>query len=437
MFLFNRALLAKADVEVPPVVLEPQDIHGAASRVHPAWALSTAPVAPPHARVRVIVRRPVPTTPPASGVLDEEAASSPLVRALTDYERHLVFHDQQGRGYAEGARARATSVRECAEAIQVQCQAMAAALGNLKDHARALSRSHDKFQGAFQEQQASQAKLLESTDADLDHLATIQLHKALRSQGRATLRDCVPVDKLQRWSKQCGLSHAALRKKASSLVELVQGMSAGVDEQLGEAPLAPVRKHVLVLRCRSCSQATHPTHHVQAESKRVQQAVERATQLEETQAKTASVLAKDREQGEAQIHETASHLPTSASQSTDVLNACRILEQLHQHHQATEIPDMRRTDKELSQCQRTVAEVQTALTQRLVARLRVVSELQSQIRYQGNRLAMLKENAVAQEAAVGELLHVRCMPSAYAACIEEVKLRQQYFRAYVAKVRAL
>ena len=183
----------------------------------------------------------VPSTPPASGVLDDEAASSPLVRALTEYERHLVFHDTQGRAFVEGARARATSVRECADAIQVQCNALAAALGNLKDHARALSRSHDKFQAAFQEQQLTQAKLLDSSDADLDHLASIQLHKALRSNGRATLRDCVPVDKLRRWSKQCGLSHAALRKKASALVELVQGMSAGVEEQLGEAPLSPVR----------------------------------------------------------------------------------------------------------------------------------------------------------------------------------------------------
>ena len=29
VFLFNRALLAKADVEVPSVVLEPQEINGA------------------------------------------------------------------------------------------------------------------------------------------------------------------------------------------------------------------------------------------------------------------------------------------------------------------------------------------------------------------------------------------------------------------------
>lgn len=38
----------------------------------------------------------VPTTPPASGNLDE-SGNSPLLRALTDYERHLTFHDQQGQ----------------------------------------------------------------------------------------------------------------------------------------------------------------------------------------------------------------------------------------------------------------------------------------------------------------------------------------------------
>ena len=317
------------------------------------------------------------------------------------------------QAYLSGAVARAESIQECALAIQVQCDALEAARGNLKDHAKALVRSHDRFRTSFLAQQEAQNKLMESSERDLDALAKVKLHPALAKPGRQTLQDCVPVAKLREWKRECAKSHSAVRRRVDALAEMVQTMREGVDSQLAEVPLS------------------------EDSAKLVRNMVERAAKLQAAQSATAESLTKDRETGEREIKETASHLPTSASQSTDVLNACRLLEQLHQHHQTTQVPEMKRVDDQLAECQVAIAKVKTALTKALVSHLRTVSELQSQIRYQGNRLSMLKENAKLQQAAVGELLHVQCMPSAYTACLDEVRVRQQYFRSYVATVDAM
>jgi len=165
----------------------------------------------------------------------------------------------------------------------------------------------------------------------------------------------------------------------------------------------------------------------------VKGAVEQAQDLLQAQLALAQTLEEDRVYGEKQVQ--AASGDGAVSQSTNALNACGDLEGRRLHHETSELPMLSKNDKKLLQLQQQVAGVHNKLSLLLVERLRVVSELQSQIRYLGNRLAMLKENAVAQEVAVSELLHVRCMPSAYAACVEEVKMRQQYFRTYVAKVR--
>lgn len=81
-----------------------------------------------------------------------------------------------------------------------------------------------------------------------------------------------------------------------------------------------------------------------------------------------------------QIKDTAGRLPEATSQSTEVLDTCRRLEQLHQQHQTAELPQLRRVDTQLGELQSAVADIKAAMTKSLVERLRQVSILQSHIR---------------------------------------------------------
>jgi len=156
--------------------------------------------------------------------------------------------------YREGARSRVAFVEACADAIGVQCAALDAALSNLRDHAKALAKSHAQFHAQFQQQQASQSKLLDTAEADMMKLAETKLHAAFQREGRETLLDCVPVAKLRLWSKECGVSHAALRQKVDSLSEFVQTLRSGVDTELAQLPISEVQCGwlVLLVACSVC-----------------------------------------------------------------------------------------------------------------------------------------------------------------------------------------
>lgn len=75
----------------------------------------------------------VPTTVAAasegSRVLSE--SSSPLLRALADYESHFQLQVNQSRALEQSARATVDVSRACTEELQVQADAIDAAIANL------------------------------------------------------------------------------------------------------------------------------------------------------------------------------------------------------------------------------------------------------------------------------------------------------------------
>lgn len=75
--------------------------------------------------------------------------TSPLIRALTEYEQQLAFHAVQAKAFKAGADARVASIAACASEVEVQCQGLDAALSNLGDHHRTISALHTSFQDHF------------------------------------------------------------------------------------------------------------------------------------------------------------------------------------------------------------------------------------------------------------------------------------------------
>mmetsp|Transcript_10565 Transcript_10565/g.36866 ORF Transcript_10565/g.36866 Transcript_10565/m.36866 type:complete len:1028 (-) Transcript_10565:220-3303(-) len=422
VFVFSRAMLSKGAASAPVVRLEPQEVT-------------------------------VPSTPPSSTTFASSAtdSASPLVRALTDYERQLLFHRQQGDALADGAHRRAASIAACSEEIQTQLRAAEAATLNLGDHAGAILRLFGSFQQHFDKQQAAQAKLLDAAEGDLAKLRDVELHPVLRVNSRQTLWDCVPVDRLRVWKERCSVSHAGLRRRTEQLAAMFEAMKAAVDAEAASSTAAAAASREATKAKKGTAEAAGSTKSeddttAAASPERADAPVaaaanfgaeaklcaDEARRLAEAQDARAVALRADYDGCCERVRSTAAAMPTSVSQSTDVLDACRVLEAMHQRHQSSELPDMADADAKLAAVQRRAAALKSSSTQALLDALQRISALQSNIRDLGNRLAVLREGAQQQQAAVGELRHVQCMPTAYQACIAEVARRGEYGRTYLA-----
>lgn len=73
----------------------------------------------------------------------------------------------------------------------------------------------------------------------------------------------------------------------------------------------------------------------------------------------------------------------------------------------------------------------------VLSHLRAISAQQSKIRGLRNKLAILKEAAGKQEAAVSELLHVRRVPAVYRQCLAECMRRWVHPRKFISVVSFL
>lgn len=94
------------------------------------------------------------------------------------------------------------------------------------------------------------------------------------------------------------------------------------------------------------------------------------------------------------------------------------------------------TDAKLRALQEQLLDARQTVTSAVIARLRVVSGLQSRIRELNARVVDHKEALTSQANAVAELVHVEAMPAAYKACLQEVVRRRTFEKLYVAEVEA-
>ena len=198
-----------------------------------------------------------------------EAASSPLGRALIDYERQFRLHRAQAQALQRGADARLASCRRCVKEQLTQIRAMGAATSNLQHHLAATSKSCEKFAAAFATQRTSQQRILQSFDGNLELLRSIDVHPAIweahvaaasaagggsgggsaalstsaaaaaagTAAGAAasdrSLLAALPIERLRSWHAECTRSHEQLCAKVTSLLDSFAALVADAAVQQG------------------------------------------------------------------------------------------------------------------------------------------------------------------------------------------------------------
>ena len=95
-------------------------------------------------------------------------STSPLVRALLDYERQFCLMHAQGRAIYEcgGARITASTVRTSEQAVQGA--ALRSAVKNLRGFSQVLSKRYTAFQDRYAEAIPIQAQLARTFEADVE-----------------------------------------------------------------------------------------------------------------------------------------------------------------------------------------------------------------------------------------------------------------------------
>uniref|UniRef100_K3WGA8 Uncharacterized protein n=1 Tax=Globisporangium ultimum (strain ATCC 200006 / CBS 805.95 / DAOM BR144) TaxID=431595 RepID=K3WGA8_GLOUD len=381
----------------------------------------TSGAPPPHAQLRPVdIQLPSMPVSASEGSRLLSESSSPLLRALADYESHFQLQVNQSQALEQGAHANIQACEACTSELQVQSQAIGAAIANLeifKVYVLPLYSMTNRFTPFWSDFEASSEKhvrLLTNFESYLSALSTVMLHPALATDERKTLYDCIPVEREREWAAQCEQSHAHVRTQVLRLQslhdEICREVTAIVNSQE-----------------KSAREYTHALQELQ-EMKHL--AASQAQITHKLNANLGIVMNK--------IAQTSAEVNPSATMfaSTNALEVCRGIDELYQK-QHDLLPAAQKIAGEINGRLAKIASAKSALYGLVSANLRQISLSQSKIRDFENSLAMLKEALIAQKKHFNELEHLEKLPESYAACLKEIARRLKYGQMFSDRIQSM
>ena len=133
--------------------------------------------APPEEPFEDVAVHPPPPAPPRSdGTHPLDEASSPLIRALPDYERQFRHHRQSAAAVWSATQVRFEECRRLVTEMHVQALAIDSARDNVDHHFNYICRCQAEFEQSHAAQNAEHSELLECFDADMETLENTALH---------------------------------------------------------------------------------------------------------------------------------------------------------------------------------------------------------------------------------------------------------------------
>ncbi|ETW05950.1 hypothetical protein, variant [Aphanomyces invadans] len=402
IFLYDRRILSLDKPPAPRIVLQPQNVH--------------APAA-------------LPSSPFNHSKLLQET-SSPLLRALFDYESQFQQQVLMAEAVESTAIARLAATEACVEQLEHQSRAIQAALSNLDTHHVAMQARFTPFWSDFQHTSADHTQLLENFDTYVNRLQTIPLHPALATATRSTLLDCIPLDRERDWFVSCQQSQKSIQSKMEGLATTYRSVSDAItlhssNTLNGHAsvavPLDGLRRKIdecaaNIASISSMRQSLRQNY--DAVVKRVADTTQQT--LDEVNSMPA----------------TTSMNTSFMFGSTHILEACRGLDELFRQ-QADVLPSMQRLDDDVKIAMNSVAKIKEEFFSVVCAKLKLVSELQSSIVEFETHLGILKDALAYQKLQFAELKHIELLPHAYEACVAEIKRRRQYGRIFQLRINEM
>ncbi|CAH0475759.1 unnamed protein product [Peronospora belbahrii] len=387
VFLYDRQLLSQEAVMSPSV---------------------KAALTPVHVKL--------PSQPMASSEGSKMLSESlhPIMRALAEYEGYFQLQVSQSEALENGTRANITASERGAQELQVQEQAIAAALANLDLFKTSMIKHFTPFWADFQATSAKHERLLSQFDSYLDALATVELHPALVTEERKTLLDCIPVEKEREWSAQCEQSQTHVRAQVLKLHQVHDEICKEVTDMM----------------------AAHAELSREYDEARAE--LEQMHALGNKQMNITSTLRSNLHYVLRSIEETS--MVASGSNpmqaSTNALDVCRRIDELYQRQQNM-VPDAQKLVEDVVAQMNKIASRKATTFARVHSTLRQISISQSKIRDFENSLSIFREAVAVQKKHFYELEHLDKLPESYAACLKEISRRLKYGRMFSDRIQSM
>eukprot|EP00499_Haloplacidia_sp_CaronLabIsolate_P005394 CAMPEP_0196781462 /NCGR_PEP_ID=MMETSP1104-20130614/9662_1 /TAXON_ID=33652 /ORGANISM="Cafeteria sp., Strain Caron Lab Isolate" /LENGTH=559 /DNA_ID=CAMNT_0042151695 /DNA_START=49 /DNA_END=1725 /DNA_ORIENTATION=- len=323
--------------------------------------------------------------------------------------------------------------RECTACVAEQAliqEAVQAALRNAQTYTREVGEGMRRAQSRVRRLLRRTQPLLTGFEGVLERLRRVPLHPALRSEGRATLLDCLPQEKLLPWRDYCQRTHDHLAERAARAAEKLDALARSLAEQERSAAGFPVDK------ARDLANSLTALVH---ES---QQLLLATLEARDAIAATATGAGEGDGFGESGGGGGGGGVGDgsgAAATSEDELGSgWAVLALTRARHTLAGAQQHTRSLLALHAQSRGAASdvlgLKRATVLRASALMRNVAELQTALRAVRGAVSRLEALAREHEESVKHLEHVRDLPAAYAHSILDVIRRQHQERAFVAQV---
>ncbi|CAI5746688.1 unnamed protein product [Peronospora destructor] len=341
-------------------------------------------------------------------------SSHPMMRALVEYEGYFQLQVSQSETLENGTRANIAASERSAQELQVQEQAIDAAVANLDLFKTSMMKHFSPFWADFQATSAKNERLLSQFDSYLDGLATVKLHPALSTEERKTLFDCIPVEKERAWAAQCEQSHTHLQGQVLKLQQVHDEICKEVTDMMAVH-----------------AESSREYDEANAELKQIKA-------LGSKQLNITSTLRGNLQYVLSSIEETSTIASGSnpMQASTNALDVCRRIDRLYQGQQNM-VPDAQKLIEDIVAQMNRIASKKSTTFARVHSILRQVSILQSKIRDFENSLSVFREAVAAQKKHFYELEHLDKLPESYLACLKEISRRLKYGRTFSDRIQSM
>ncbi|BDA42038.1 Autophagy-related protein 11 [Coccomyxa sp. Obi] len=334
-----------------------------------------------------------------------DAAASPLVAALPQYERGFRDHHAAGRAYLNAIHERLRVSVQLEEEMQVQAAAIETARGNVEHHYNYICSHFQDFMTKYTEQRRKHAEVLGRFERDMEALASVEVPAQARTPDLARLSDLVPQQRMRDWAAQCASSHQHLSDKVADVEAVFNALRADVEALFMTAPSVNLEA------------ITHGLQDMQA--------------LVREEDNILEVLTADYGQVQKLVEEAVRQLSAAAAASSVTpLDKCQLMEQMNDNHVSQLLPRLRACDEHAAAFVQRCLDDKNQMMADVLAHLRAISGQQSKIRGLRAKLAILKEAAAKQEGATSELLLVRRIPAVYRQCLAECMRREAFGELY-------
>ncbi|KAL4447174.1 hypothetical protein ABPG77_007207 [Micractinium sp. CCAP 211/92] len=374
-----------------------------------------------------------------------DSAGSPLLRALPDYQRQFQEHLLQGNARHEASQQRMAYCARLVSEQEVQAMSIDAATANVEVHYAYICDAYGAFMARYQQQAAAHAEVLSRFEADLQYLASTELHPALR--GSASLPGSAASSASEAGAGSSssaaagaagsasgptphasllGLVHApAVREAAAAAARGHQHFGSKVAEL--EALFGMLKADVEALFMQA------PSVDLEALTRELE---EMHGQVDE-QASIVAALSSDLGKVQQLLEQTSEQLAADPVASVQVSDTVHMLETMHETHVGHLLPRVTACHTAAEAFTARCLDCKNALTRDVFTQLRTISSQQSKIREMKNKLALFREALTRQDAAVQELLVVRRVPAAYKQCLAECVRREAFMEKYAHSAAAL